>query len=369
MQSSLARLCVAVGLSLAAIVAAGTALAQEGGAAPAGEKKPVPATPTLKAGDKAPPLTIERWVKGAPVASFEPGKVYVVEFWATWCGPCIASMPHLTELQAQHKGKVTIIGVTSVDNNNSLEKVEAMVKDKGDAGMGYTVAWDTETKTKEAYMKASGQRGIPTSFVVDQKGTLAWIGHPLFLDVVLDNVIAGKWDVKTGPEMVTKAQQAMQAVSAKMRTSPKEALEALAVLEKDYPALAKNFQDQRFQIHLAAGDYENAYKHAATMIDKAIAAKNTQQLNAVAWAIVDPEAKIEKKNLELAMKAAVNANELSGGKDAAIIDTLARVHFCKGDVKKAIELQTKAVELANEQLKDDLQKVLDEYKKKAGGQE
>lgn len=50
---------------------------------------------TLKAGDPAPPLKIEKWLKSGPIERFEKGKVYVLEFWATWCPPCIASMPHL----------------------------------------------------------------------------------------------------------------------------------------------------------------------------------------------------------------------------------------------------------------------------------
>src|SRR4030095_14718603 len=131
---------------------------------------------------------------GAPVAGFEKGKTYVVEFWATWCGPCIAGMPHLSALQRQYREKgVTFIGVTSKDTRgNDLPAVEAMVKDKGD-GMDYTVAWDTERKTGEAYMKAAGQNGIPCCFLVDGTGKIVYIGHPMFLDLPMEQVVAGTW--------------------------------------------------------------------------------------------------------------------------------------------------------------------------------
>ena len=60
---------------------------------------------TLKVGDPAPALKATKWLQGSEVKEFEKGKVYVVEFWATWCGPCIVMMPHMGDLQTEYKDK------------------------------------------------------------------------------------------------------------------------------------------------------------------------------------------------------------------------------------------------------------------------
>lgn len=351
----------------AAILAVGTSI---GSADPANSEPPAQKLPTtgkpetsgkLSVGDPAPKLSIEKWVKGTEVKEFEKGKVYLVEFWATWCGPCIQSMPHLSALQKQYKDQLTIIGVTSKDPNNSLENVEKMVAAKGDV-MAYTVAWDKARDTNKAFMDAAQQRGIPCGFVVDKVGNIAYIGHPMFLDIVLDKVIAGTWDYKAGPADVKKAETAMMGVYRKAGTDPKAALTALAEFETAYPTIAVNMLDMKYALQVQAED-PGAKATGEKIYDKAVAHNDAEALNALAWGIVAPDAPGANKDLPFALKAAKKASELTKDSDPMILDTLARAYFLTGEKAKAFETQTKAVALATDpELKTELEKALAEYK-------
>jgi thiol-disulfide isomerase/thioredoxin len=153
----------------------------------------------LNLGDPAPPLVVSSWVKGDKVEKFEPGRIYVVEFWAIWCGPCLESIPHLMELAHQYKAKgVRFIGVDIWEQDVAL--VPPFVKEMGDK-MDYNVALDSvpdkgdpkDGAMAKTSMRAAEEDGIPTAFIV-RDGTIAWIGNPMKLDEPLARIMAGEWE-------------------------------------------------------------------------------------------------------------------------------------------------------------------------------
>ena len=137
--------------------------------------------PTLKIGDPAPAIQPMAWIRGQPIATFEPGRAYVVEFWASWCGPCNAVMPHLSSLQKKYKDRLTVVGINVRESEGAtadLQHVAAFVKKKG-AKMDYTVAMDDPARNTvfDAWMTAGGLYGIPAACVVDATGRVVWMGY------------------------------------------------------------------------------------------------------------------------------------------------------------------------------------------------
>jgi thiol-disulfide isomerase/thioredoxin len=336
---------------------------------------------TLKVGDPAPKLEVGKWVQGDAVTEFKAGTVYIVEFWATWCGPCRATIPHLNQTFVKFKDKgLVVVGQNVWEEDTSA--VEPFIKKMG-TNMTYRVALDSipdggkanDGKMAKNWMAAADQNGIPAAFLIGKDGKIAWIGHPMNLkEEIIEQVYAGTYDVKKAAAEQEKAQAERKELQAKQGEISKhgkvldeamknkewdKALEAAGEIEKLLPESRKSaIIPLRVKLLLSKGDTEGAGKEA----DKFIAAtKSAEQLNAFAWGL-SSDKEIDKAGLGVALKIAEKANEISEGKEAGILDTLARLNFQKGNKDKAIELQTKAVELAPDDQKDALKKSLTSYK-------
>lgn len=321
---------------------------------------------TLKAGDPAPKLFASKWLNGDEVKSFEKGKVYVLECWATWCGPCRAAIPHVSELNTKYKDKgVVFIGMNVWERN--VAGVEPFVKQMGEK-MNYRVALDEpgekQGKTAAAWLSSSGQRGIPCTFIVDKEGKLAWIGHPMSMERIVEQVAAGTFDVKKQAEFEAKRQaledKLEEAANANAYDKMLKLADEITALD---PASATQMCMMRFSILLQQKKYDDGYALAGKLAENEMK-NDSEGLNAIAWSILDMQG-LEKRDYDVALKLAQQADTLTKHANPAILDTLARAYFEKGQPAKALELETLAMEKADDAMKKQLAETLAKYKEAA----
>ncbi len=127
-----------------------------------------------------PPASVEGWMNtdGPLKKSDLEGKWVIVDYWGTWCGPCLDSLPDLARLHNEWKGKgVTVVGITNEDSSkkSDIEAVIAGVK-------GFT--WPVAYGGAEAWGMA-GVSAVPHVFLFNPEGKKVWDGHPVQLEEAL----------------------------------------------------------------------------------------------------------------------------------------------------------------------------------------
>lgn len=200
-------------------------------------------------------------IQGDIPAKWEPGKVYVIECWATWCGPCVAAIPHVDALYDKYQEKgLRVIGMNVWEDGK--EKVAEFVKKKGD-GMSYPVAYVGKGGEFEGtWLRSSGVRGIPHAFVL-KDGKLLFSTHPAQLDEkTIDLLLSGPEGVDKAQKAMTEAQaaqgklaSAMQKFSHAVQKKDVAAMEAAVEELKGTPAAERMLPRMRLQISLVKKDW------------------------------------------------------------------------------------------------------------------
>ncbi|MCA9193012.1 MAG: TlpA family protein disulfide reductase [Planctomycetales bacterium] len=158
-------------------------------------------------GMAAPPVEIMHWLtKPTKPIQFGDGKVYVIDFWATWCAPCLEQMPKLVELQKNiGVEELSIIAVTreSLDDVSKFVQQLPSPASNNNKGIGeriremsqtISIGVDQSDQTFRAYMVASGTRAIPTLCIVGKTGRVEWMGSHADFEETLQQVLDGTWN-------------------------------------------------------------------------------------------------------------------------------------------------------------------------------
>jgi len=316
---------------------------------------------SLRVGSKAPGLDIEHWINSDEL-TIEKDQAYVIEFWATWCGPCKRVTPILDELHEELGSRgLTIIGISDEDKST----VERYVRGKGD-DMSYPIAVDRRKATSRSWMAAAGINGIPAAFVVDGSGIVQWIGNPLadtdeFIKIV-ESVCSGRYDAKLSKQAEPYLRAAKNARRVKNWKLAHKHMDD--VIELDQRVFAYTALDKYEMLLLEQKDADAAAGWADEML--VTWSDDPEFLADVAeYIATNPIIPAEQRDMDLALEFAETAARVGKSDHPRGYEVQALVHFHRGDVDKAMSLQRRAFFLAVPKEKDTYRRDLEKYQEAA----
>jgi peroxiredoxin len=178
-----------------------------------GQPTPVERPVLLAPGTAAPDFTANKWGGGDLKLSDYKGKVVILDFWATWCPPCKASMPHLQQIHETVKGQdVVVLAVCVSDTREAYEKWVPEHKE-----LTFQFAFDPQGRDRSKPNISRGLynvSGIPTTYIIGKDGKVvdSVLGYKGAKDVRIEEALA-----KAGVKIEVPATESTTATPAKER--------------------------------------------------------------------------------------------------------------------------------------------------------
>lgn len=300
-------------------------------------------------GERVPNLSEVRWIRGGPVSNFETGRVYVLEFWSTWCAACVESIDELNRLARRYEKDASFIAI-HVWQKEAAPKPAAFLEARSSAGKAiveFPVAEDVEGATATAWLDATQSTGLPTAMIVDRTSRLVWFGHSRDLEGPLKEVVDGTFDVSRSlTEMNLRfrvgrlAKESDDAIDkGEFDEGIRLMLEALAA----DPGTVTDWIPSSYGHLLIKSRSPATASRFADAVLATEAGEKKDLLAGLANAILHFPSK-EHRDLGFALRQAQRANAMYAGLDAKVVCLVARLQAENGQKEEAVRFLERAIQ-------------------------
>jgi thiol-disulfide isomerase/thioredoxin len=317
-------------------------------------------------GDQAPTIVDVRWVRGEEIEEWSAGHVYVIDFWATWCPPCIEGLQKLQALEdrlAPQDVHFIAVAVWPMPNSKPPEEVLARFPE-----LSYSLAIDRDDATADALLTASRSSGLPTTMIVDRRGRVAWVGPPDDgFDRSLEAIVSGSYDIDAArrADIVRHRAEVFigQAAKAERSGDFPSAIELIDEAIAVDPNRFSVYRGWQYEIALLRLEDPQMAGQVADNLLESPQGRDPYPLSILATRIVNnyDQTPDDHRDLDLALhcaRIAVSANPDPGFEDLAL---LAEVYALRGDYEAALTVQQMAMSGVAEVERPSAERALAEY--------
>jgi thiol-disulfide isomerase/thioredoxin len=315
--------------------------------------------------------SLESWVQGEPVTGFEPGRVYVFEFFNTNCSHCAEFAELIHELARVNGARGARFVAISDEPAGRIR--EWLDKPGNRESMQYSIVSDPDRSAMNTFQNGTFRNFNPRFFVV-KDGVVQWYGHPKDAEKPLEAIMSGGWDpAQARPAAIEDAQVALaksrldsMAVECDRAGDWSRMYQLLDSVIAAFPERAGRYKVQRATLMLGLGRQVDAGYEYARAVAKEHAGEMATMRGLARAALAAPYT--QRRDVEFGLECALAADRLAEGKDALAADTLALAWFSKGDGTAAVEHQARAVNLeTNMKQRRAYQRTLEQYRTTEAG--